>query len=431
MRFRRGSCGSLDFPQGPRKNRRAMQIFLFPLLLLAALAGSPLQAAPPDNVLQLVETAPVETTLDHPDIPDAWQVWPQMIDGAAKTLDFSEFYAATPPAGAASRLDPVLAAIERAAGRGVRVRFLLDRRFIQIYPETVTRLRAIEGTEVRVIDFGALAGGVQHAKYFLVDGREAYVGSQNFDWRSLEHIQELGVRVAQPAVAKFLADVFATDWSLAGGAAKSFRVKPPAGGYGFPVRIGPAAVVAVASPQGWLPDEKSWELPELVKMIDGARSRVRVQLLNYRAAARDGVYWDALEAALRRAAARKVQVELLLADWSQSAGTIEGLQSLEPLPNLAVRLVTIPQASTGFIPFARVVHAKYLVVDGERAWIGTGNWERDYFFNSRNVGLIVDSPLLGGQLDRFFTDLWGSPYAKPVDPCAQYKAVDAAGPGGS
>lgn len=406
-----------------------MRISLLSLLLLAGLAGSPLQAAPPDGVLQLVETAPVETTLDHPDIPDAWQVWPQMIDGAVKTLDFSEFYASTPPGEAASRLDPVLAAIGRAAGRGVRVRFLLDRKFTEIYPETLARLRAIRGVEVRAIDFGALAGGVQHAKYFLIDGREAYVGSQNFDWRSLEHIQELGVRVAQPAVAQFLADVFATDWSLAGGAAKSFRVKPPAGGYGFPVRIGPAAVAAVGSPQGWLPDEKSWDLPQLVKLIDGARSRVRVQLLNYRAAARNGDYWDTLETALRRAAARKVQVQLLLADWSQSAGTIEGLQSLEPLPNLEVRLVTLPQSTTGFIPFARVSHAKYLVVDGERSWIGTSNWERDYFFDSRNVGLLIDSPLLGGQLDRFFVDLWDSPYAHAVDPCRSYKPANVAEPG--
>ena len=188
-----------------------MPKFFLSLLLLAGLAGAPLQAASPDSVLQLVETAPVETTLDHPDIPDAWQVWPQMIDGAGKTLDFAEFYASTPPGGAASRLEPVLAALERAAGRGVRIRFLLDRKFTQTYPETVARLRAMKGTEVRTVDYGALAGGVQHAKYFLVDGREAYLGSQNFDWRSLEHIQELGVRVAQPTVVQFLADVFATE----------------------------------------------------------------------------------------------------------------------------------------------------------------------------------------------------------------------------
>ena len=85
-----------------------------------------------------------------------------------------------------------------------------------------------------------------------------------------------------------------------------------------------------------------------------------------------------------------------------------------------MRLTTIPPWSGGFIPFARVTHAKALVVDGKRGWLGTSNWEKDYFTRSRNVGILVDDPALAAQLAGFFATLWQSTYAVPVDPDAAY-----------
>lgn len=398
--------------------------------LLCLLALVPIRAAA-QEVFELVESAPVETVLGHPDLRDAWQVWPEMIDGAKKTLDIAEFYASDDPDSRNSRLVPVIQAVERAAARGVKVRFLAEKVFQKTYPEILDRL-AKAGTEVRIYDFGALGGGVLHAKYFLVDGREVYVGSQNFDWRSLTHIQELGARVIEPSVARAFADLFETDWTLAaapgGQSDRRFRAKPGDGL--FPAQVGdnPDAprVTPVFSPEKWLPDGTLWDLPRLVAMIDQARSTVRVQLLTYKVSSRDGSYFDTLDAALRRAAHRGVKVQLLLSDWTKSKGTIEGLKSLQVVPNVDVRLSTIPQWSGGFVPFARVGHAKYMVVDGRRAWIGTGNWEGDYFTQSRNAGLIVESAAVGERLDRYFADAWGSPYAYEVDPCATYEPARVA-----
>ena len=385
-------------------------------LALLCLIAVPASA---QEVLELVESVPVETTLDHPDLRDAYVVWPEMIDRAQKTLDFAEFYASDDPDNRQSRLETVTRAVERAAARGVQVRFLAEKVFQKTYPELLARLDAKDGIEVRIYDFGAIAGGVLHAKYFLVDGREVYVGSQNFDWRSLQHIQELGARVIEPGVARAFLDVFETDWALAGGGDKRNRTRT--GSYLFPASVSDAQVTPVFSPTGWLPDPTLWDLPRLVEMIDRATRTVRVQLLTYKTTARDGSYFDALDAALRRAASRGVQVQLLLADWSKRKGTIEGLQSLQVTPGIDVRMSTIPPFSGGFVPFARVGHAKYMVVDGRRAWIGTGNWEGDYFTQSRNAGLVIDSPKFGERLDRYFADAWGSTYAYDVDACATYE----------
>ncbi len=101
-------------------------------------------------------------------------------------------------------------------------------------------------------------------------------------------------------------------------------------------------------------------------------------------------------------------------------GTIEGLKKLEPLPNIEVKLVTIPPWSGGFVPFARVIHAKYLVADGREAWIGTSNWEKGYFYDSRNVGVVIRGGSIPKTLDQFFLDGWNGPYAIEVDPQKTY-----------
>ena len=156
-------------------------------------------------------------------------------------------------------------------------------------------------------------------------------------------------------------------------------------------------------------------------MIDSAQKSVRVQLLTYRSKGRGGEFTD-LEDALKRAAARGVRVELMLSDWSKRKGSIEGLQRLHAPPNLTIKLLTIPQWSEGYVPFARVAHAKYMVVDNARAWIGTSNWERDYFYQSRNVGLIIDGGPLPERLGAFFSDNWNGPLVEVVDPDKRYEA---------
>lgn len=373
--------------------------------------------------IDLVESSPVETTLDHPDVPNAAEVWVAMIDGARTTLDFAELYASEPEQNdhVTSKLAPVVAAIERAVARGVRVRFLADSVFAPKYPHTLENLRRA-GAAVRILDFGTRGGGVLHAKYFVVDGVESFIGSQNFDWRALDHIQEIGVHVSSPAIAGALLDILDTDWELAGGAAADTRVRRrPVEQASGGVRAGTGEHVRlVGSPKGWLPDESSWDLPELVSMIDGAARGIDLQLLTYKTKARDGSPFPTLDDALRRAAARGVRVRVLVSHWSSKPGSDarRALDALARVPNVEVRVITIPEWSGGEIPFARVAHAKYMVIDAPlpvaRAWVGTSNWEGDYFTKSRNVGVIASGGALPSRLGRVFDDGWAGAYATPL-----------------
>jgi phosphatidylserine/phosphatidylglycerophosphate/cardiolipin synthase-like enzyme len=401
---------------------RALSLVLLLLAGCGAARAAPVSPATPTSSaaeIELVETTPAETTLDHADVRDASDVWPEMIDRARHTIDLGELYASDAGGDLArtSKLAPVLAALERAIGRGVRVRLIVDASFAPKYPETVERLRRA-GVDVRTIDCATRYGGVQHAKYMIVDGAESFVGSQNFDWRALAHIHEVGVRVRSSAVAGALADVFETDWALADASTPGHaRARAHAPTASVKARTG-ESVTLWASPRGWLPDESRWDLDGLVGLLDGARTSLDLQVLTYSTTNRDGSAFPTLDAAVRRAAARGVRVRMLVSHWGAKPGSHAraSVAALGAAPNVEVKVLTIPPFSGGDIPYARVAHAKYLVVDGRAAWVGTSNWEGDYFLRTRNVAVVAEGGALPARLDRVFEDGWRSAYAAPLGP---------------
>lgn len=375
--------------------------------------------------IELVESWPVETTLDHPELRDAPEVWLELIEGAKTSLDFEEFYAVEDP-GTKDRLDPIIAAIEAAARRGVKVRFVVDKKFYTRNNWSVPdRLAAHDNIELRIIDFDKATGGVQHAKLFVVDGAAAYVGSQNFDWRSLTHVQELGAVVREPNTVKTLSQLFELDWAIAGGAEPSAALAEMKQelASAYPVTLlfedGEVKLTTVLSPTGLIPDEKLWDLPKILALIDGAKTRVRVQIMTYATVNYDKTTFTRLDDALHAAADRGVSVELIVADWSLASKSLPALKALQAKEKITVKIITIPPASTGFVPYARVVHAKYMTVDGEHAWLGTSNWSGDYFTQSRNAGFIVEGKGFTARLDAFFDTLWSSDYATVLDPARE------------
>ena len=65
------------------------------------------------------------------------------------------------------------------------------------------------------LDLEPVTGGIHHAKYLVADGRDTYIGSANLDWRALERIVELGVRIEDPGFGGELAALFDHDWHVA------------------------------------------------------------------------------------------------------------------------------------------------------------------------------------------------------------------------
>lgn len=188
------------------------------LIRLAAVIGAALGLAGSAHAefsipgFELVHTVPRETTLATPDLRDAALVWKEMFDAAQHEIVFGQFYVAGQDGEA---LDDIMAHLEAAGRRGVKIRFLMEKKgeFASV-PATIDRLKRIPNLAFRQIDYSRMTGnGIIHAKYFVVDGQSAYVGSQNFDWRSFSHIHETGLKITDPTVAAQVQAIFEIDWA--------------------------------------------------------------------------------------------------------------------------------------------------------------------------------------------------------------------------
>ena len=97
---------------------------------------------------------------------------------------------------------------------------------------------------------------------------------------------------------------------------------------------------------------------------------------------------------------------------------------LDPVSNqleqFEIKYTEIPEYSGGYIPFARVEHCKFITADSV-CWIGTSNMSKDYFYSSRNVGLVVENGKFTQRGRDIFYKSWNSEYAHKIEPDGIYE----------
>ena len=126
-------------------------------------------------------------------------------------------------------------ALDAAAARGVQLRILQSPGFAPDDEPMESELLAAAHpglVEIREVDLDAWFGqGILHQKIVVVDGRAAYVGSANMDWRSLTQVKELGlVLIGEVEVVADLLSYFDDWWEFAGSRAPATPVDANAEG---------------------------------------------------------------------------------------------------------------------------------------------------------------------------------------------------------
>ncbi|MBJ7312070.1 phospholipase D-like domain-containing protein [Rugamonas sp. CCM 8940] len=387
-------------------------------LLLPALLGAAGLAHADFSIpgYELVHTAPLETSLATPDLRDAAAVWSELFDQARSEIVIGQFYVVNQAGSAFERVVERLAA---AGKRGVKIRFLLDQKGVGLSePATIAQLKAIPNLDLRIIDFSKLTGnGIIHAKYLVVDRAVAYVGSQNFDWRSFSHIHETGLRISDAKVVGQVQAIFEQDWraqalSSEGRTVPVLNSKPVAADYTQDAYL-------LASPNAYNPAGVGDSESGLPALLAEARGEVRIQLLDYAPLSYGPKgtrpYYAVIDNAVRAAANRGVKIKLMVSNWNLEMPAQSYLKSLAVLPNVEIRVVTLPLASTGFIPFARVIHSKTMVIDGKLGWVGTSNWSGGYLDLSRNLEVVMRNEKMAQRLAALHEQTWSSAYAQPLD----------------
>ena len=198
--------------------------------------------------------------------------------------------------------------LEARRDRGLELRIAQNAAKPGSSPETDELAEA--GAEVRNVNFTALVGaGILHTKLWVVDGKHFYVGSANFDWRSLTQVKEVGVLVTDcPCLAADMAKVWSVYWQLGGRAelpvtwpkelATSYNADTPLSLPSLP------QVYLSSSPAALCPPGREPDLSAILRTIDSAEKFVEIAVMDYIPAT---IYpphmrfWPDIESALRRA----------------------------------------------------------------------------------------------------------------------------------
>eukprot|EP00128_Syssomonas_multiformis_P003961 Colp12_sorted_trinity150504_noHs@7843 len=375
------------------------------------------------GIARLVETIPSQLNLTTK--VSTLDAWIELIDSAEKQIDIGAFYM-TFTGGKSGEL--VLAAIRRAADRGVRFRIAISEPTANFPDDDLFDLLRDYPTEVieaRGVNMTVLYGsGVLHTKFIVADKKAFYIGSANLDWRSLEEVKELGVYVQNcPIMADDLQKLFAVYWLM--GKATHVPNEWPQRTFSYISKNHPAIVninserttaFISSAPHTTCSGERTFDLTAVCDAMRSANKSISVEVMDYQPAiiyTNRPSYWGKLDDCIKDAAFRGIEVRMLISIWEHSSPKQwPYLRSLDQLPNVHVRLMKIPEIEPQ-VPFTRVNHAKFMVTD-QVALVTTSNWIGDYFTTTAGISFVTASPSLKRDLQGVFDRDWSSPYATLV-----------------
>jgi phosphatidylserine/phosphatidylglycerophosphate/cardiolipin synthase-like enzyme len=340
-------------------------------------------------ILEIVETAPED--LDNPAIKNTIEVWREPFENAENTIDIEAPYLIHYDAG---ELVNVYNELKAASERGVQIRILTNEPHDRAGSE-IDSLSAYENIEVLEAPENEFE---VHAKYFIVDGKTVFVGSQNWSAGGIQNNRELGMLIENEQLASAYTHLFETGWVAAGGAARGENfweaewVYPVASGSHMPTEVKNTRTV-------------------LENLIDSAARNVKVYVYVFST----GTAANQLEHALINAAEREVQVQLMFDAeyydelWRGTPGNIDfssRLEKLKDVERISIKLIHVAEWIA--------CHPKVIITDGERAYVGSANWTSSSLDGRREVGVAFEDRILASALEEVFRTDWESEYARWV-----------------
>ncbi|GEM_PF-1316825 len=247
----------------------------------------------------------------------------------------------------------VIAALGAAHRRHVDVRVLLEERPFGggSYARDAYRALKSEGVSVRWANERAFT--FTHEKAMVVDNRIAAIFTLNFTYSGFFANREVGIVDHDPNYAKLIGSVFASDW----------RRKSTGR-----LRLGRLVVSPLNSRRA------------ITALIDSAHHT----LFLYEEEMADG----SIEAHLIHAARRHVKVRLITSDNSAGVARLQG-------HGVKVAIQRSPY-----------VHAKVIMVDGTRMFVGSENISSTSLDRNREMGIILARERLVGTAEAIFSRDW-------------------------
>ncbi len=249
--------------------------------------------------------------------------------------------------------EEILQALERAQARGVTVRVIMEEHtFGGAGGEEQVFARLEEaGIAVR---WSNPAFRLSHIKTFVIDAEVAIIMNQNLTKTSFSGNREFGAITTRSMEVAQAAAIFEADWRR--------TAEPP---------DGPLVVSPTTSRR------------TLLNLIEGATTSIDI----YAEVVRD----EEIVASLEQAASSGVAVRLIVSNDSE-----ENDRGREERARLAAEGVEVRIARGLYI------HAKMVLVDGNRAFVGSQNFTTASLDLNRELGILLDDQANTARLTRTF-----------------------------
>jgi cardiolipin synthase len=251
------------------------------------------------------------------------------IDAARESVDV-EVYLLTS--------DEIIASLKRANGRGADVRVIIERQpYLSEHDKSFTKSQLeAKGFQVR---FGPSRFTYTHAKFMVIDGKVGVVSTANFTYSAFTSNRDLGVTTTVPQEVAELEAVFEADW----------RDEPT-----------PSVKTLILSPTN--------ARDAMMNLVAGAKSRIDVYA--------EEMYDDEMVRAFIAARKRGVSVRILV----PPDGDQDQQDQIDKLIAAGVEVRTLSSPT---------LHAKMILIDDARVFVGSQNMSANSIEHNREVGLIL------------------------------------------
>jgi phosphatidylserine/phosphatidylglycerophosphate/cardiolipin synthase-like enzyme len=302
--------------------------------------------------------------------PEGHQPFVRAIDGARATIDMTMFHLTDPE---------VVDALVHAAGRGVKVRVIVDGKGL----EPKSNHAAFEKLHGGGVDIRASSPGfsLTHVKAMVVDGQVAFVTAINLT-KDADRTRDLGVVTQQSDVVAEVDAIFAADWQNA-----------ETQGSDTPALHVPSLVVSPVSSRG-----------KLVALIESARRELLVTVEN--------LGDPEIERALTGALHRHVGVRMIVPLCDKNPNPLYNLPAARQLADAGADVRVMPAPETPEQPY---MHSKMILADGQTAYVGSVNFSTNSTTKARELGIIFANAAASAQIRALFDADFAHAIAPPAD----------------